>query len=257
MKDWAAHLRRVTPQQSRAPKRLTLIYPFYENDAFLRQQIAGWQQLPRDLSLFLSVIVVDDGSPGKGAAAAFDGWNPHQHFPVRIFRILEDVRWNWLAARNIGVCRAASGWLLLTDMDHVVPVDTLRSVLYGLHAEGTIYGFERVEHTGEPLHPHPNSWLLTRSMYWNVGGYDERLSGLYGTDGDWRRRCAKTAPMAILTDRLVRYERQGDSSTTRYLRKQPEDAQVAAIVKARANQAPRTLTFPYREVYPARPVVAC
>jgi len=47
----------------------------------------------------------------------------------------------------------------------------------------------------------------------------------------------------------VRHEYQGDSSTTAYLRKQPEDAGVKAIIAKRGRfWAPRVLSFPYHEV---------
>ena len=95
-------------------------------------------------------------------------------------------------------------------------------------------------------------------MFWRVGGYDETLSGHYGTDGDWRRRCAATARMQILEDRLIRQEHDGDSSTTRYLRKQPEDAQVKHLVAARGTHwRPKTLSFPYHEVTRIGEAQAC
>jgi hypothetical protein len=86
-------------------------------------------------------------------------------------------------------------------------------------------------------------------MFWQVGGYDEALSGHYGTDGDWRRRCAATTNIRTLPYELERHEYEGDSSTTNYLRKQPQDAGKKAIIAKRAKGwRPRTLSFPYHEV---------
>jgi hypothetical protein len=92
---------------------------------------------------------------------------------------------------------------------------------------------------------------MTRAMFWRVGGYDETLSGHYGTDGDWRRRCAAAAPMHVLPDELVRHEYVADSSTRRYVRKLPADAAaVRRIVTARRpGWTPKTLSFPYRELF--------
>lgn len=235
-----------------APKPVTFVIPYYENPDFLRQQIAWWSTYPAALRQHLSAIVVDDGSPDR---AVLPSTLP---FPIRLFRIELDVRWNWLAARNIGLHHAPEGWCLVTDIDHVIPETTASSVVFGSHDSSVIYGFSRVEHSGETLAPHPNSWFLTRAMFWTVGGYDEALSGHYGTDGDWRRRCAATAPMKILRDRLIRHEHVGDSSTTHYLRKQPEDAAVKRIVSARGNKwRPKTLSFPYHEVTQTAEVVPC
>lgn len=231
-------------------KPFTLIYPYYENPLFLRRQIAGWRKWPADLARQVSLIVADDGSPGapaeivlseQGSAAA--GGLP---LVTRLFRIDVDVRWNWLAARNAAAWHAKSGWLLLTDMDHVVPEETLRTCLYGQHDESIIYRFSRV---GTKTHPHPNSWFMTRQMYWTVGGYDEALSGHYGTDAEYRRRCAATAPIRIMSVPLELHEHEQDASTRRYLRKQPEDAAAKQMIRSRGpDWSPRTLSFPYHEV---------
>jgi hypothetical protein len=244
---WDADLPVVVVPQSDQPKRVTFVYPYYMNPDFLHRQIDRWHQYAESVKAYLSLILVDDGSPRQSAADALEG--SELPFPVRLFQIDVDVRWNWLAARNIGMYHAPDGWCLLTDMDHVVPPTTARALVYGYLPDDAIYGFSRVERTGEPLAAHPNSWFLTRRIFWEVGGYDERLSGHYGTDGDWRRRCAKVAPLKIVADRLVRHEYDGDSSTTRYLRKQPVDAAVKGIIAARKpGWAPKTLSFPYREV---------
>lgn len=244
---WSEDLPRVTVPQSDQPKHIELIMPYYCNPDFLGQQIRWWQTFPVSLREHLSAIIVDDGSPATPAADVLR--NTVLPIPIRLFRIDVDVRWNWLAARNIGFFHAPEGFCLVTDIDHVVPETTAMATVYGQHNTSTIYGFSRIEHFGQPLGPHPNSWLMTREMFWKVGGYDETLSGHYGTDGDWRRRMAATAPMHILTDRLIRHEYVGDSSTTHYRRKQPEDAAVKTLISRRSKGwRPKTLSFPYQEV---------
>lgn len=237
----------VTVSRLRAPQRdVTLVYPYYENPVFLSEQAKVWSAYPADLRDRTSVIVVDDGSPVSPAETAID-WDPLKwSLTARLFRIEVDIRWNWLAARNIGAHHASNGWLLITDMDHVIPEDTLRGAIFGGLDDGTIYRFSRI---GSKTHPHPNSWLYTRAMFWKIGGYDEACSGYYGTDGDYRRRCAATAPIRILSEPLELREHEGDSSTTRYLRKQPEDAAVKRMIRARpSGWRPKVLSFPYHEV---------
>jgi hypothetical protein len=238
---WSAHLPVVTAPQSAVPKHVTLVLPYYSSPTFLKQQLAWWGTYPANLREHFSVILVDDGSPTPAVVV-------DPPVALRLFRIDVDVRWNWLAARNIGA-KHAEGWCVFTDMDHVITQPCLESLVYGPHDARMIYGFSRIESTGEVNAPHPNSWFLTRSMFWNVGGYDETLSGHYGTDGSWRRRLARTAPMAILSDRLVRHEYVTDSSTTAYKRKQPVDAAVKKLDKSGSpGFTPKVLSFPYHEV---------
>lgn len=240
---WCRALPVVTVPQGEIPKRLTIVWPYYENPAFLRAQVATWWDWPGDLQAAVSAIVVDDGSPVPAELP------PSLPFPVRLFRIDVDIRWNWLAARNIGAHHAADGWLLLTDMDHVVPAPTLRAIVYGQHDPAVVYAFARQEHTGAAVTPHSASFLMTRAMFWRIGGYDERLSGFYGTDGVYRRRLLASAPVRVQADPLIRHEYVLDSSTVRYGRKEPQDAQMRRRL-ATLTGRPKTLTFPYHEVQP-------
>jgi hypothetical protein len=247
---WCANIPTVTVPMGETPKPLTLILPYYENRAFFGAQIVHWRTMPDPLRKHLSVIVVDDGSPYHPAEDVLSQFPPCSF--LRLFRIEVDIRWNWLAARNIGAHYARDGWLLLTDMDHVLPIATLQALIYGQHDPSLVYVFHRTEHTGERITPHSASFFMTRKTFWKIGGYDEALSGHYGTDGEFRHRLAKVAGMRLLTQHLERHEYQGDSSTLRYKRKQPEDAGVRRIVAARrAGWTPTTLSFPYHEVTPA------
>jgi Glycosyl transferase family 2 len=227
----------VVPLKSKA-RLFTLIMPYYDNPRFLERQIMHLLLLGS-----MEIIIVDDGSPTWSAEEVMRRWAQPN---VRLFRIDVDVRWNWLAARNVGAHHAKTEWMMLTDMDHMLPEGTWTTLAYGEFDPGTIYRFSRV---GAKTHPHPNSWFMTRDMYWKIGGYDEALSGHYGTDGEYRRRCAATAPIRIMADPLELHEHEEDASTRGYLRKQPEDARGKQLVKARrAGWKPKVLSFPYHEV---------
>lgn len=240
-------------------KYVTLIWPYYENPAFLGYQLARLIGLPPQLQRHLRLIIVDDCSP-KPAAPVLRAVR-RMPIPTRLLRIEVDVRWNWLAARNLGMSQVTDGWsgfargvppwCALTDIDHVWPAATLENLIWQLHEPGTIYRFQRREADGRRIHIHPNSFFIEPDTFWKVGGYDEALSGHYGTDGDWRRRCAAVAPIRTLPDFIERHEYEGDSSTLTYLRKQPIDAGKKAIIAKRKgvkNWRPKVLSFPWHEV---------
>lgn len=233
------------------PKPVNLVWPYYENPQTLSDQLGRLALLPHSIKAHLSVIVVDDGSPDHPAEAiARQALDQLELPPLRLFRLAVDIRWNWLAARNVAMYHAPEGWSALTDIDHAWPSETLAGLVGDRHDPRCIYRFQRRElKSGAPLLPHPNSFFITKETFWKVGGYDEELSGFYGTDGDWRRRCAAAATILTLPDFLERNEHDRDSSTVRYLRKQPIDAGKKAIIRKRGKGwRPRVLSFPYAEV---------
>lgn len=226
---------------------ITLVMPYYENPDFFAEQLVHWSQFPIGLRRHMQIVIVDDGSPRSPASLTFE--NVSKPDSLRLFRIDVDVRWNWLAARNIGVNHSNTEWVMMTDMDHMLPEDTLFALVYGVFDAGKIYRFSRREHGGEKIHPHPNSWFMTKKMFWKVGGYDEALSGYYGTDGEYRRRCASKADVVVMDVELERHEFRGDSSTLHYQRKQLVDKKGKDMIRARGpHWKPRVLTFPYHEV---------
>jgi hypothetical protein len=229
-------------------KPVTLVYAYYRNRDTLRRHVETWHTFPDDLKANLRAIIVDDGSPERPAVEALaDLSHP---FPIKLFRIEQDVRWNWIGARNVGMKEAREGWHLTSDIDHFVNETLARALIYGEHDPTKVYKFARREHTGEKIKPHSNSYFLTREMYWRIGGHDESFSGFYGSDGDHRRRVERTAPVVMLADELIRYEYVGDSSTVVYERKTPADAAHRARVLAARQPGwkPKVLSFAYHEV---------
>lgn len=240
-----------TPRLSDLREPITLVVPYYENPMMLAQQCENWALLDPEIKANLNIIIVDDGSqasPLDWSAVKLPGLDDLRS--IRLFRILQDVRWNWLAARNLAMAAADDGWCILTDIDHIVSSLGFRVAMQADLDPGLIYRFSRTDPSGQLLKPHPNSWLMTKAMFWEVGGYDEALSGYYGTDGEYRRRCAATARIRIFeTPMMTRWEYHLDSSTTHYKRKQPEDRMVSKLIAKRGpDWTPKTLSFPWAEL---------
>lgn len=233
----------------------TLVMAYYDNAGMLREHYRRWLGLPGDVRANLHVILIDDGSPN---APAFHALEPGQWLDLKtglascqLWGMDVDVRWNQDACRNIGAREAKTSWLLLTDMDHVVPADTWRHVMGTKLLKSRAYRFARVNApAGDIYKPHPNSWAMARGLYWQVGGYDEALAGHYGTDGDFLVRTKREAQVYELPVPLIRYPREviPDASTTTLTRKSDEDrATINRLVKGRAENPswkPLHFSFP-------------
>jgi hypothetical protein len=180
---------------------------------------------PDDVRANLHVVLVDDCSPIWPTSQSV---TCRDIASLRMYRLRKKVRWNWLACRNLGAKVATTDWLLLTDIDHVIPAATMRRLMAGPLDPKDAYRFSRVTTTGvwpydpaaQPVYkPHNDTWCLTRALFWSdrVGGYDERLSGCYGTSGEFSDRLKSAAKAThILEDSIVRYPRDiiPDASTS-------------------------------------------
>lgn len=264
---------------------LTIIMPHFQNLGMLHEQQQVWADYPADLRARLHVVVVDDCSP-KGArpgpkAVTVDGLGS-----FRIYRLVTKARWNWPACRNLGASVATTDWLLLTDIDHVVPAETLAALLEGDLQAGSVYRFSRVDaphpwpyplSACAPYKMHNDTWLLERRLFFSplqwahhryvrgVGGYDERLSGCYGTSGEFRDRVMATAALHILrTEPVIRYPREiiPDASThpSVYTRKNDpvndEDLRMRKVARAKLDAwQPLRGLIPYEDVYSTVPEV--
>lgn len=250
---------------------ITFITAYYRNPQQLREQMTVWRSYKQQWRGLLHAIVTDDCSPERYAALPVVQAEAVPGIAsFRLNRTLKDVRWNWLFCRNLGVSQAETEWVLLTDIDHVLHEDTLRTLTTMDLNPQAVYRFSRVDAPRpwpyklshcKPYKPHPNSWFMTRQMFDRIGGYDERFSGLYGSDGEFRDRVNATAAAVImLPNPLIRYPRTiiPDASTheswrdgeNRPIARKTEydGAGIPRAREARAkipNWTPLRLTFPW------------
>lgn len=245
---------------------ISLVIPFYLNRSMLELQYGEWQRWSPKAKAQIEIIIVDDGSPDPAASVPFPG--VAGTLPeLSIYRIIEDRPWHQHAARNLGAHVAKGPWLLLTDMDHMLCAEHADALIKRLGDldPSTAYFLNRVEADtgsltlaadGKTPKPHPNSFVMTRDLYWQAGGYDEDFCGIYGTDGLFKARLFEIAERGFLKHvTLHRYWRDlvPDASTTTMLRKEgrkPGDKEAVMIRKKAEGREGEitTLNFPWERV---------
>lgn len=244
---------------------LSLCFAYYRNAGMLQHQMAVWAGYPDDLKAQIEVLVVDDSSPEPAA----DVPRPEGLPALRIWR-LADVKdpmtppWRQDAARNRAAHEARGEWLFLSDMDHVLPAESLRQLL-ALIATGKdlVYSFFRLDapdltpkrDARGNLHPHPNTYAMTKARYWTVGGYDEDYCGIYGTDGYWRKHLLSQSTLVQLGDvSIIRYPREViPDASTRVDRNAFRDNPLVRrriSEKTAAKQPVTVLSIPCRQQFP-------
>jgi hypothetical protein len=251
--------------------RITLCLAYYENPGMLRRQLDQLMACRLWVREQVDLIVVDDGSPTRPALPVFEAFVKDMVakgyaasccaeglFAFSLYRMGVDVPWNMDACRNLAASQAKTDWLLLTDIDHLVPEKTWTKLITAALNPAAAYKFSRVNDPDmSPYKPHPNSWLISRALYDKAGGYDERLAGWYGTDGDFRNAVTNIAPVYSFKEVLIRVPREvtPDASTTTLVRRSPENA--AGLDAAKIERAKIKGWRPLRNSFPWAPVLVC
>lgn len=232
--------------------KLTICMPFYRNGSMLRVQQDAWARWPDDLRERLTVVIVDDGSPDN---TALDNVQPCD-YDLQIYRILVNKPWNQNGARNLAMHVAPDGWCLVTDFDHVLERDQAASAFQWRRHGGEYYiPARRLAESHEPYKRHPNSYILTKELFWRTGGCDEDFCGTYGSDSTFRRAIAAAGRrVEVARPVLTLYGRQvvADASTTDWGRKQSPYHSVnfpeLRAKKKETYRAVNPLRFPWERV---------
>lgn len=173
--------------------KLSLIVPVLNSHEVVRRQLLHFSRL--DLT-DTELIIVDDGSDPPLQATVLDtlrkvGSDLH----VRVHCTNDRRPWTWALARNAGARIAQGEYLLMFDVDHIVPGPAIRFLKsftgkkvqfireFGvLDEDGKLtqdrqvladYGLPL--NKGLSLGPLPNNFAIRRDLFWELGGYREDL----------------------------------------------------------------------------------
>lgn len=184
---------------------VTLIVPFYRNAGMLERQVLEWNAYPDGLK----IVVVDDGSPEPALPIIQQHLKRSRLKDLQLFRINVDIPWNREGARNLGATTAQTDWIVHVDIDHVLPANSAAALLDFEAQPQAWYRFPRwrvgradatrrkdkIPDSVEfgQIHPHIDSYLLPRRLYWETGGYDEDYAGCLGGGSAFLRRLESLA----------------------------------------------------------------
>jgi len=235
--------------------RLSVIFAYYANPQMFRYQLEHFSAMDLDVLSQIEILVVDDASPNWPAANEAAGF---RQLPLKVFRVREDKPWNQDAARNIGAFEAQGQMLLLTDVDHLVPEESLR-LLLGIGVTSEVNSLSRKAHFSsrdKVVRSHANSYVMSRQKYWEIGGYDEDFWGTYGSDVLFRRRIEKNCKIVELPHVRLEVVTKGSISDAKNLNlsrtpsiwRRARGVFLRGLKMLRLLPSPRVLENPYDRV---------
>lgn len=163
----------------------TIIIPFYNDyDRRLPIQLKYWNDYPDWCWDHIKIVLVDDCSPIPMKEYLINQDLPNAD--IRLYKIVEDIRWNLPGAYNVGIKEAETKWVWCMDSDHTVPKDSLIHMLnmqldekaFYQHMKTRIYKSSTDTHKGEAS----GAWFHTKEQWEAVGGLNEDFSKSGGYD---------------------------------------------------------------------------
>ena len=155
---------------------ITFAVPYYNNPETLDYHIKEWEKMCSCVTDFVHFLIIDDGSkiPAK---------IPTTKLNISVYRIEEDIPWNWTGVRNLAFTVALTEWVFMTDIDHEIRQEGFEYLTAMDLDNSVLYTFDRF-YKGEQIKEHKDTFLLSKKQFWNAKGYDEDYAGWYGLATD-------------------------------------------------------------------------
>ena len=196
--------------------KLSLVIPILNSHEIVRRQLLHWDHIGLTTDADdppAEVILVDDGSDPP--IEEFTKGLPGLGRNLRILATHDYRPWTWALARNFGAKHAQGDYLLMVDLDYILPriaIDTALAFTgdklrfkreFGVLDENGIftqdfatlnaYGlpWERINEKGARMPPHPNNFCMRRKLYLEMGGFrEDRIGTIYpqGEDRHFKRK---------------------------------------------------------------------
>lgn len=168
--------------------KVSIVIPVLDSHEIVRRQLLYFKNmnLPDDVE----IIFVDDGSdPPLKTVSGADA--------ITIYETNDTAEWTQPSAKNYGVKQATGEFIIVTDIDHIIPRDIIE---LARAAEVDLIRFKReagildengdftaewevlktwgmLPRNGKRISPHSNSFAIRRGLYLELGGVSERYCG--------------------------------------------------------------------------------
>jgi hypothetical protein len=167
---------------------ITLAIPYYNAANVLPLQLEYWNAYTDNIKKNLKIVLVDDCS--NDAQKLSNVFKKIPDLDIEIYEVLEDIPWNDGGAGNLSVFVTKTDWVLRTDIDYLVPTDTMEYILNTEFDPTKYYTFDAMyHHNKQKIDIHPSTLLITKKLFIDSGAYDEDFTGNHGyTDNFLRLR---------------------------------------------------------------------
>jgi len=202
---------------------INMIFLYYDNPQMLQLQIECWNSYEGALREMLEIILIDDGSPKTFASDVVR--RQKCKIPIRVYRIQEDIPWNFAGARNLG-CSEAEDWIYISDIDTILLAEDARLLFESHTLEAQ--KFYLPNRVWLPNMRQASialvNLLFHKEKYLEIGGYDEDYAGNYGREEtDFYNRLKRVATKINREDVVIRAVPPSLVADSRTITQRPRD----------------------------------
>ena len=193
---------------------LTIVYPVYiTNKKRINNVIKSlkiYENLTVEQKKKLYIILVDDASTVKLELPEFD-------LNLTVLRIQKNIKWNSGGAKNLGVLSASTERIIISDIDHWFPAETLSFCMRIKNLDNKVFAFNQHEFLADGTESkniliHPNIFFLSKTTYLMMHGYDEDFCGYYGDDIFFRKYLSEMKKIEVYNSGKISYVKTFDDS---------------------------------------------
>lgn len=157
---------------------LTFVIATYGQPQMMAKWFENLREYDKDVLSDIHLVIVDDhGNPPVEIPNDI-----HSLIDLKLFRVTDDIPWNQMGARNLGVQEAPTNWVLMLDPDMVVEPPMAARLLRQVQrmSQGMLMKLQ-LKYTDDVLDDSsPNVYLVHKKEFERVGGYDEDYAGHKG-----------------------------------------------------------------------------
>jgi len=216
---------------------MDMIYLYYDNPNMLAVQLDIWNAYAGVLRELPTVLLIDDGSPQTSAADIVRARGCE--LPIKVFRIREDIPWNFAGARNLG-CAQAKGWIYVSDIDTLLFAEDAKVFFEDKRLQKNCFYIPKRVWLPDEVKAKPAlvNLLFHKERYQELGGYDEDYAGHYGKEEtDYFTRLKRVAKRVYRPDVVTRVMPPNIVRDAHTITERPRDKTRNRLVYARKQAA--------------------
>lgn len=183
--------------------KLTIYFPYYNQPDSLRKQLFNFFSFDSNILKYLNIIIVDDGSLQSPALPIIQSFKNIQKINIQLIKINIDIPWNQPEANNVAFRECKTEYMIRNDIDHYFNEVNIVKILNYPFKNNYYYSFNRKNEQFNSGSSPPNIYIMKKTDYFKIGGYNEYFSGNYGDDIEFLPRANKLLTRKLIDDIFI------------------------------------------------------